>query len=98
MDDTPRQRGSEFFGVRRIFSVPLCLGVSLSRDGVLGPHRLNNMHPSGGTTTQTEWLKPWAGVSSAITPPPLPMLLPPYISASLFSSSRYQPPSGTPIR
>src|ERR1700722_17215147 len=53
---------------------------------------------NGGKVRFSEKGRPWTGTSSAVTPPALPMPLPPYSLASLFRSSRQYPPEGTPRR
>src|SRR3954451_22667275 len=51
---------------------------------------------SGGSEIETDAARPWAGVDAAVTPPRLPTPLPPYASASPFTSSVQRPAIGTP--
>jgi len=48
----------------------------------------NHSTPSGGSVIKMEYGSPLYGTGSAMTPPALPTLLPPHISASVLRISR----------
>ncbi len=64
---------------------PGCSGVSQSTE-------------SGGSTIEAEAGRPCQGFGMAWTTPRLPMPLPPYPVASVLSTSRQRPASGSPTR
>jgi hypothetical protein len=53
---------------------------------------------SGGSTIDAEAGRPCQGIGTAWTNPRLPMPLPPYPVASVLSTSRQRPASGSPTR
>ena len=58
----------------------------------------NHTAPNGGTWTTALYGLPCHSTSSACTRPMLPTPEPPYSAASVFTTSRQAPPSGSPMR
>jgi hypothetical protein len=74
------------------------LQQSLRNLGCHGSSGVSQSTDSGGSTIDADAGRPCQGLGMAWTAPRLPMPLPPYAVASVLSTSRQRPASGSPTR
>jgi hypothetical protein len=72
--------------------------VALANGSRHGSSGVSQSTESGGSTIEAEAGRPCQGIGTAWTTPRLPRPLPPYTVASVLSTSRQRPASGSPSR